>query len=283
MSKMKRILTRLGAAFTAAALTVLCAVPITASAATTAKLELSKNKIDIGDTVAVTITLASADDAIYTYETQLEYDDTMFSFVAAGSSDYVTNSNGGIVKIQGWADVAGEPVVLKINLKATGSGSAMFNLTNTALRAEDSTLLGTPTGYSDVLTVNAAAVTTPATTTATTPATTTTAKSTNKPATSPAKTAAQTTGQSVKASADSDTNDNSRFHNLALQIYIMLGIVAVIAGILLFVLLKKKSGGSKKKRPAARSSTARGKAPAKKRSTGSSGRNGKNSGSNRRR
>lgn len=263
---------------------VLClffAAAVPASAQSTSELIVGGEDLTVGDTFTVDIQMNTDEGKIYRYMGQLIYDDSMLQFDAQNSSTYdIINGEGGIVKMEGFAETPGDSVSITVAFKAISDGNTVFSLANTALFAEDGTLLGQPVASTDIIGIlNGEPETTTAATTSQTVTTTTTKTTTVKktqtestqtdesePETQATQKTTLTAAITQKASSGSQ-NDN-QYEDLALQVYIMLALIILIAAGIAFYWYRKKYGKAApepaKKKPARKSTGTKKKSTAKR-------------------
>lgn len=118
---------------------------ITANAAGTAEFYIPDGAVPAGEEFEVSIVF-SGDKNIGWVDTNLTYDDSAVQFISGDGA----NGGGGILTIKDFPDSQSSEVKVTLRFKALKKGSSEMHISNCAIFADDSSLIGSPTAYASV-------------------------------------------------------------------------------------------------------------------------------------
>lgn len=144
--KLKKILAM---SVSALLMSAVSAVTAFADASADLKIEQPKKK---GDTFSVTVTV-DADEDIGYMQSQLSYDERAIEFV---SGDAV--GGGGLINLQGFPEMAGEPIELKLEFKLLDERGTDISMVNSLVFSVDGIVIGEPEDTETVSATEAADV-----------------------------------------------------------------------------------------------------------------------------
>lgn len=130
---------------------------ITAHATGTADFAIPNEAVAVGGEFEITVTF-SGDKNIGWVDTNLIYDDSALEFISGDGA----NGGGGILTIKDFPDSESKQITVALKFKALKNGSSELNLSNCAIFADDSSLIGSPTAYASITADDSAVTTTTA-------------------------------------------------------------------------------------------------------------------------
>ena len=125
-------------------LTMLCALPLTASAEAAASVAFSSSTLEIGDTLTVTLNFTGP--SVGAVDATLSYDASVLEFVSGNDA----SGGGGLVQMTGWASSEVKSLRFTLTFKALKAGSSTVRIDRSTVYAWDESLLGNPTAGATV-------------------------------------------------------------------------------------------------------------------------------------
>ncbi|MEZ4357820.1 MAG: cohesin domain-containing protein [Eubacteriales bacterium] len=119
-------------------------VPVANAASVTLKTKVSPETVYIGDTITVTVTFTSSDEAIGTLQASLKYDADKMEYISGGGNAVeLSNGSGGILDIGSGTEYT---MSYSLRFRALKTGKAYFSVTSSEITGfESNKSVGSPT------------------------------------------------------------------------------------------------------------------------------------------